>query len=323
MSSQPLFLEKVVRSISSAVAEPTWIVLWPAAVLHSRCWAKGEEFAATDPTGLRKAAAKSLANGHVVTRQAVWAEAFCAALLGNQEDYAVYAYGQPGAPVMLVGWRLADAEALAKLRQKASWVGRAIKATHVAAAQEVEVTALRRLLDRADRSVLAVGLGGKVIAASPGAREFLGALAYGPRHYFRREEPGIPPALVMAMAEKASGQVRLGSRATARFERFEGAGSMWSPAWEVEIFEESSASSRVRLGDLSPVEREILDLLSSGKTNPEIARSRGTSFHTVKNQVAELLYKTGYSRRTELIAAHLHPVPGPAVTQNLGRASSR
>jgi len=51
---------------------------------------------------------------------------------------------------------------------------------------------------------------------------------------------------------------------------------------------------------LTTAEREIALLLRAALSNAEIARARGTSRHTVANQVASLLRKLGVSSRLEI-----------------------
>ncbi len=55
----------------------------------------------------------------------------------------------------------------------------------------------------------------------------------------------------------------------------------------------------VRLESLSPQERRILDLLSEGLSNREIADTMFLAEKTVKNYVSNLLAKLGFQRRTE------------------------
>jgi two-component system response regulator DevR len=55
----------------------------------------------------------------------------------------------------------------------------------------------------------------------------------------------------------------------------------------------------VRLDSLSPQERRILDLLSEGLSNREIADAMFLAEKTVKNYVSNLLAKLGFQRRTE------------------------
>jgi two-component system, NarL family, response regulator DevR len=58
-------------------------------------------------------------------------------------------------------------------------------------------------------------------------------------------------------------------------------------------------SEDLRLESLSPQERKILDLLSEGLSNREIADAMFLAEKTVKNYVSNLLAKLGFQRRTE------------------------
>ncbi|HXC19111.1 MAG TPA: response regulator transcription factor [Acidimicrobiales bacterium] len=58
-------------------------------------------------------------------------------------------------------------------------------------------------------------------------------------------------------------------------------------------------SEDVRLESLSPQEHRILDLLSEGLSNREIAEAMFLAEKTVKNYVSNLLAKLGFQRRTE------------------------
>ena len=66
-----------------------------------------------------------------------------------------------------------------------------------------------------------------------------------------------------------------------------------------------SFAPSVRLGnaqreDFTERELEVLRELTTGKSNPEAAEALGISENTVKAHVRSLLYKTGFSSRTEL-----------------------
>ena len=50
---------------------------------------------------------------------------------------------------------------------------------------------------------------------------------------------------------------------------------------------------------LSPRELEVLDLLSKGLSNKQIARALYVTPHTVKAHMTRILYKLGVSSRTE------------------------
>lgn len=64
-------------------------------------------------------------------------------------------------------------------------------------------------------------------------------------------------------------------------------------------FERNDAAIRA-LG-LTPRECEILDLLASGRSNKELARSLGISPNTVKTHVARLYEKLGVDRRIRAV----------------------
>jgi DNA-binding CsgD family transcriptional regulator len=59
------------------------------------------------------------------------------------------------------------------------------------------------------------------------------------------------------------------------------------------------------LARLTAREREVLDYLRLGYTNPEIARAFGTSPRTVRNQLSAIFAKLGASTRAEAVAISL------------------
>jgi DNA-binding CsgD family transcriptional regulator len=60
-------------------------------------------------------------------------------------------------------------------------------------------------------------------------------------------------------------------------------------------------SSPAKLGELTPAELEVVTLVCEGRSNKEIAASRGTSVHTVGNQLAAVFAKLGVASRFELV----------------------
>ena len=82
----------------------------------------------------------------------------------------------------------------------------------------------------------------------------------------------------------------------------------------------------IRLESLSAQERRILDLLSEGLSNREIADVMFLAEKTVKNYVSNLLAKLGFQRRTEaaffaqrqLDRAHPSRLPRVAFQRRLG-----
>jgi DNA-binding CsgD family transcriptional regulator len=69
---------------------------------------------------------------------------------------------------------------------------------------------------------------------------------------------------------------------------------------------EQAVASRQRIAQpgpsLTPREREILQYLRLGYTNPEIASACGTSYRTVRNQLSHLFEKLEVSTRAEAVA---------------------
>nr|WP_303645129.1 helix-turn-helix transcriptional regulator [Rubellimicrobium arenae] len=55
-------------------------------------------------------------------------------------------------------------------------------------------------------------------------------------------------------------------------------------------------------GDLTPREREVLELLTQGASNKEIARRLGISVHTAKFHVGRVIDKLDATGRTDAVA---------------------
>jgi DNA-binding CsgD family transcriptional regulator len=72
--------------------------------------------------------------------------------------------------------------------------------------------------------------------------------------------------------------------------------------WVTECFMSSFAVHAAEIGGrpLTRRERQILDLLLSGRTNREIALRLGTSEHTIKVQLGKLYAKVGVKNRLQL-----------------------
>jgi len=56
-----------------------------------------------------------------------------------------------------------------------------------------------------------------------------------------------------------------------------------------------------RFGSLTVAEQEVAAQVVRGATSEEIAKARGTSVHTVQNQVRGIYTKLGVSSRAELV----------------------
>ncbi len=85
-------------------------------------------------------------------------------------------------------------------------------------------------------------------------------------------------------------------------------GQIWARSVELELALEALASSPVVRATnhqgielLSVREREVIQYLSAGMTNKEIANALGLSRHTVKNYLFRIFDKVGVSSRTELL----------------------
>jgi two-component system nitrate/nitrite response regulator NarL len=85
-------------------------------------------------------------------------------------------------------------------------------------------------------------------------------------------------------------------------------GQVWARSVELAVVLEALANSPVvhatnhqGMELLSSREREVIQYVASGMTNPEIAQALGLSRHTVKNYLFRIFDKVGVSSRTELI----------------------
>jgi DNA-binding NarL/FixJ family response regulator len=69
-----------------------------------------------------------------------------------------------------------------------------------------------------------------------------------------------------------------------------------------------STGAESRDGALTSTERAVACAAAAGRSNRQIAAARGTSMHTVANQLASVYRKLGISSRAELMAAWNAPV---------------
>jgi DNA-binding CsgD family transcriptional regulator len=76
----------------------------------------------------------------------------------------------------------------------------------------------------------------------------------------------------------------------------------WPRSWIAKEIELVVSAPSPNLGEVPPAQRQVLDLLLSGKRNAEIAESLGRSSHTVRNQVAQLFQIFKVRTRAELVA---------------------
>ncbi len=98
--------------------------------------------------------------------------------------------------------------------------------------------------------------------------------------------------LIEAIEGAAAGEAHIDPDAQAALERYE-----------------SGESGDNQIDRLSPQERRVLELITKGLTNREIADEMALAEKTVKNYVSNMLHKLGMKRRSEAaaLAARLEP----------------
>ncbi|HEY3367883.1 MAG TPA: response regulator transcription factor [Symbiobacteriaceae bacterium] len=96
-------------------------------------------------------------------------------------------------------------------------------------------------------------------------------------------------------------------------------GTLLDPTITRQVLERIRGGGSVaqRVAGLSEQEQRILDLISRGRTNREMAEEMYLSENTVRNYVSNLLHKLKVSRRSEAaaIAARLRPSSGAGSVQ--------
>lgn len=106
---------------------------------------------------------------------------------------------------------------------------------------------------------------------------------------------GLPMARLVDMADtvKADVGVTIDFSATPK---------LGDPLLIIQVPESNQDASVLDV--LSAREREVAALVVDGKSNKAIAAALGISLATVKDHVHHILEKTGFDRRSELIAAY-------------------
>lgn len=74
----------------------------------------------------------------------------------------------------------------------------------------------------------------------------------------------------------------------------------------VQAFKKPAAPERGDVPDLSPREREVLELLAKGYQSKEIATQLGIAYWTVESHVAHIYQKLHVRSRAEAVAKYLH-----------------
>jgi DNA-binding CsgD family transcriptional regulator len=205
--------------------------------------------------------------------------------------------------VALLGWAGAPDPALTKaLAHSSSDLRRCFLTAYELEKARRDAHCLRWLLARADRPIAVAAPDGELLGTSLSATNLFQEMRFGARHFLRSDTPELPLPVARSMIKTGAGQVRLGGKCTARFERLEPSPASWLPTVKIECFVEPSTQTGLPLSRLTAVERDIYCQIAAGATNAEIARRRGTAFSTVKNQISHLLDKLGVSRRIELLS---------------------
>jgi DNA-binding CsgD family transcriptional regulator len=76
----------------------------------------------------------------------------------------------------------------------------------------------------------------------------------------------------------------------------------WPRSWIARQADAAKSQPHFELAAVPTAQRQVLDLLRSGKRNAEIAKVLGRSPHTVRNQVAQLFQTFKVGTRAELVA---------------------
>ena len=205
--------------------------------------------------------------------------------------------------VALLGWAGAPDHALTRaLGYSSSNLRRCFLSAYELEKARRDTHCLRWLLARADRPMAVATPDGELLGTSLAAADLFQEIRFGPRHFLRGDAPELPLPLAQSMIKTEAGQVRLGGKCTARFERLEPSPAFWLPIVRIECFVETSSQTVLPLTRLTAVERDVYAQILQGATNREISLRRGTAPATVKNQVSGLLLKMGVSRRIHLLS---------------------
>lgn len=133
-------------------------------------------------------------------------------------------------------------------------------------------------------------------------RDVAARLAQGMSQGAVAAELGIQSSTVATVASTVIGKLGLHStRALPLFWRDSGGDPVALGRDDLVAISSAAGPARPR-SELTPAEREVLDGVIHGHSNRQIANQRGTSIHTVANQIAALLKKLCAGSRSELSA---------------------
>ena len=254
---------------------------------------------------LKKVIGQIPLGSRVATAQADWQRAVIAALFGPSAIASLYhvAAITVGSHILAcLGWQ----RKLLEQSNQALVINLPVLNRVLRDALELELArtdreALRWLLQRSDRLVVAARPDGQIIGATPSASDVFKALQFGRGYRFRSDAPELPQILIEAIG--SSRRAKLNEHTTALIEPVNSRSRSWLPVIGIELLVEAQTSARAfepAISRLTPAERDVLDRLMTGATYKEIAAGRGTRFATVKNQVAEVFRKLRVSSRHAL-----------------------
>jgi DNA-binding CsgD family transcriptional regulator len=325
----PSSFKKLTVEIEAACgAKCAWILFDPALTGHQKLWRDGalELVRPAHREGVAEAVRGIPVGGQPATGRADWVRKLVAALVeteNNPSGHLVLPIMERSQVRACIGWsRYGDDGNSDLLLTRLSAVRTQVRKAFALEKATTEAKALQWLLARGDRLCVAARADGELLGASLPAREFLQEMRFGPRHFFRSDEPELPPALPPSISQSCVGQVVLNPSCTARFERLSLTGGSWMSVVGIEFFPEHQAHLPLSRHRLTAVERDILGQIAIGKTNREIAQHRGTSFATVKNQISHLLGKVGVARRIGLLVPSASPQSSPTRLEIEGVRSS-
>jgi DNA-binding CsgD family transcriptional regulator len=305
-------IRNLFHDLSLSQESTSWLLLNPQLARRSVWNAQGEEISPAQPQAVSTLLSSSPICRHPVTGRVAWVGDLSCAVLGpcreSEQDYVI-PFHTGGALIALLGLR-APGHSLPELATGIPAMRQILRSWTATETTRAEMAGLRWLLARSDRPLALVKPDGHVLDTTPLGTNALKSLMFGPRHLSRSDDPALTPLLLKQVSSlMESAQVRLGKRSSARLEVLALPGKECCPLVAVEFFSETSVRHPLPLSRLTPVEREVIQGLSTGRTNKEIGATRGTSCATVKNQVSQILSKLGCSRRGELIAAAQHLPP--------------
>ena len=321
----PSSFRQLLRNLHfAAKAPPAQILLYPGHKVHQRLWsAKNNEIIPLPHADkIAPVLASIPAGGNYATSRTTWAAELTKGLFGPHskiDDFLILPIHQDSELVACLGWTQ-ECSAIRSIMADASTVRRTFRMAWALESARSECQGMRWVLSRCDRLVAAVRPNGEILALSPSASDLLKSLEVGPCHYFHTGEPEMPTQLAQALANKSAGQVRLNKTCTARFYPIGSMSDAWQPVIGVEFSVEKAPPLHLPppTSRLTPVERQVYELIKTGATNKEISQRRGTAFATTKNQVSTIMAKMGVSRRHHLMIHGTGPISHFAQLNNPG-----